>query len=132
MPFSKLYAHFVWSTHKRELLIDPLWEINLHHCIASSARSSGAKALAVGGIADHVHVLVEYPPSLALATLVANLKGSSSHFVNHEINPDYPFVWESDYFVASVSAKDVPRLMRYIGRQKEHHAGQIAVDWEMG
>ena len=123
MPRGKLYVHLVWSTRGREALIGSDWEQRLYACLGQIALENKARVLAVGGIVDHVHILVEYGFAVFLPTLIKQLKGASSHFVNHEICPGYPFAWQSDYYAASVSADDAPRVIEYIRQQKDHHSG---------
>jgi len=61
------------------------------------------------------------PTTLAVADLVKQIKGSSSHFVTHEIGVR-AFRWQGSYAGFSVSEEVTPAVRRYIGRQREHHA----------
>jgi hypothetical protein len=79
-----------------------------------------SEIIAVGGIEYHVHVLLRLPATVALATLVKQLKGSSSHLANHEILPR-GFKWQGGYGASSVSRRAVPRVRDYILRQEDHH-----------
>lgn len=74
----------------------------------------------VNGMPDHIHVLASFRPSMSPAEFVQQLKGSSSHFITHQL--DQGFEWQEDYAVLSVSEKDVPRVIEYIKNQKQHHA----------
>jgi putative transposase len=81
-----------------------------------------ALPLAIGGVADHVHLLVRFPTSVSLARLVQQLKGSSSHLVNH-LHPEVRrrFRWQGGYSAFTLARRDVPAVSRYILRQEEHH-----------
>ncbi len=80
--------------------------------------------LAINGTEDHVHVLVRFPSTLSIAQLVKEMKGASSHLVNHEIRPAASFKWQGGYGAFTVSKDEVPRLMAYIREQKRHHANR--------
>jgi len=74
---------------------------------------------------DHVHLAVSIPPSLAVATVVARLKGSSSHLINHaESKGDQTFVWQPEYGVVSFGEKQLPDVVAYIEHQPERHASR--------
>ena len=80
--------------------------------------------LAIGGIEDHVHVLVRPATSIAPADLVKRMKGASSHMVNHDIGCQTYFKWQGGYGAFSVSKRHVPMIRSYVTRQEEHHREQ--------
>jgi REP element-mobilizing transposase RayT len=77
--------------------------------------------LAVGGMDDHVHLLVRLPSTISIADAVKQLKGSSSHFANHEVEKSAAFRWQGSYGAFSVSERILPRVRRYIANQEQHH-----------
>ena len=79
---------------------------------------------AIGGIEDHVHVVLSIPPRLAVANIVGQLKGASSHHVNHAILQEQGFAWQSEYSVMSFSERFLPRVVAYVQNQKKHHAAE--------
>lgn len=91
MPFWKLYYHFIWSTKNRLPLIDSAFEPELYRVIAAKTQDLGGFVHAVGGIVDHVHLAVSIPPKIAPAKFIGDVKGNSSHYVNHVIKPDFEF-----------------------------------------
>jgi REP element-mobilizing transposase RayT len=91
MPYWRLFYHFVWGTKNGEPLIEPKWESPLHNVIAAKAADLGALVHAVGGIETHVHLVASVPPKIALSKFVGQVKGNSSHFVNHELYIETPF-----------------------------------------
>jgi REP element-mobilizing transposase RayT len=80
-----------------------------------------AEVLALGGIADHIHLLVEIPSTLSLAALVKQIKGSSSHLITQKMQPGTFFKWQGSYGAFSVSQHEVPMIIHYIDRQEQHH-----------
>ena len=120
--YTELYCHVVWATWEREPLITPDIEPRVYAAIAAKCRALGAEPLAIGGLPDHVHLLVRFPSSLALAKLVQEVKGASSHLVTHELRPGKFFKWQKGYGAFPVSREAVPRVAAYVREQKARHA----------
>ena len=82
---------------------------------------------ALGGTTDHVHLAVSVPPKVALANFIGDVKGHASYYVNHFIQPGFDFYWQSEYGILSFGEKNLPTIVRYIQRQKEHHASGVGL-----
>jgi REP element-mobilizing transposase RayT len=93
----------------------------VYDCLQAECAGLRVDLVAIGGIEDHVHVLVRTPPSVAVSYLVQQLKGVSSHMVNHEIAKDFAFKWQGAYGAFSVSKRLLPLARNYIAHQEEHH-----------
>lgn len=122
MPYWKLYYHFVWGTKKRLPLIDSVLEPELYRAIAAKVQALGGFIHALGGTVDHAHLAVSIPSKLAPAKFIGDVKGNSSHFVNHVIKPDFEFYWQDEYGVLSFGERNLASVVRYIHNQKQHHA----------
>ena len=130
-PFHQIYMHLVWAVWDRLPLLTPEIADPIHACIHAECQSLRCEILAVGGVQDHVQLLVRIQPALAVSELVKQLKGSSSHLITHRIAPDLGFKWQGGYGAFSVSIADVPRIQRYIERQEEHHrTGDLQPEYE--
>ncbi len=83
-------------------------------------RGLGAVPEVVGGVADHVHLLVSLKATHCLADFMRELKKASSVWVHEELKLN-GFAWQEGYaaFTVSASARDAVR--DYIARQEEHH-----------
>ncbi len=121
MSYWRLFYHFVWATRQREPWIDQRFERLLHRAIARKVVDLGGIAHAVGGTADHVHLVASVPPRIALSTFAGQVKGSSSHFVNHEIQPGHKFAWQEEYGVVSFGERHLDWIVRYVQDQAQHH-----------
>jgi putative transposase len=120
MPYWQLYYHFIWGTKNRLQLIDSAQD--LYRAIAAKTQVLGGFVHAVGGVEDHVHLAVSVPPKIASAKFIGDVKGSSSHYVNHVIKPDFEFYWQDEYGVLSFGERNLASVVRYIHNQKQHHA----------
>ncbi len=130
-PYTQLYLHCVWATWDRLPLITPAVEARLYPAIVAKCCEFRCEVMAVGGIEDHVHLCVRFPTTLAIATLVKEVKGASSHLVTHEITPNDFFKWQGAYGAFTVSKNGVKALVAYINDQKTHHADKsLNEDWE--
>ena len=129
--FTQLYMHLVRATWDRLPLMTSQIE-PLYSAIAQKCRGLlRCLPVAIGGTADHVHVLAQIYPTVSVSTLVREMKGSSSHLVTHRINAGEFFKWQGTYGAFTLRTQDVPILAVYIERQKEHHAsGSVQPPWE--
>ena len=117
-----LLAHIVFSTKERRSSLTAAVQPDLFAYLGGIAREHDATAVIVNGMADHVHLLVAYPPSIALADLVRVLKTNSSLWLHREHRGTHSlFAWQSGYGAFSVSHSAQVSVMEYIARQKEHH-----------
>lgn len=121
-PFTQLYLHCVWATWDRQPLITPTIEQPVYASILSKCQELNCEALAIGGMPDHVHLLIRFPTTLTVADLLQGVKGASSHLMTHRITPESFFKWQGAYGAFTVSKESVPIVKAYIERQKEHHA----------
>ena len=125
-----VYVHLIWATRLRAPLLHESVRERAWACIWSGAESAGAQVMAVGGVADHVHMLVRLPPSVALASVVKRAKGATSHLLN-QIDADHSFAWQEGYAAFSVDLAGVVPVSAYIAGQAAHHAANTArSDWE--
>ena len=122
MPYWKLYYHFVWGTKNRLSLIDSDLEAVLYRVIVAKAQDLNGFIHGIGGIEDHVHLAVSVPPKIAPTKFIGDVKGNSSHYINHVIKPDFEFYWQNEYGVLSFGERNLASVVRYIHNQKQHHA----------
>jgi REP element-mobilizing transposase RayT len=121
-PFTQLYVHFVWATWDRLPLVTAQAEARIYNCITAKCRELTCNPIAIGGIEDHVHLLVRMVPSIAPAFLVGEVKGASSHLMTHVVAPDTFFKWQGAYGAFTIRKDNVPIVSAYIANQKTHHA----------
>jgi putative transposase len=117
---SALY-HCVFSTKERRSTIDEELQERLWPYMGGIARENKMAALAIGGVEDHVHLLLSIPSTLSIAHAVQLIKGGSSKWV-HDTFPDKKgFEWQQGYGAFTVGISQVPVTKRYIANQCEHH-----------
>jgi putative transposase len=119
---SELYVHLVWATWDRTPWLVAEVRPAVYRCISEQARKLEAEALAIGGIADHVHALVRYPARISVAELAMHLKGAPSRFATADLHVADPFRRQGSYGAFSVSRRGIPKVRAYIADQERHHA----------
>jgi REP-associated tyrosine transposase len=119
--FVSCLLHCVFATKDRRSWLTPEVRQRLWPYIAGIARENRMKTIAIGGVADHVHVLLSIPSTLTIAKAMQLLKGNSSKWI-HETFPSLnAFGWQDGYGAFSVSVSGVEETVRYIQKQEIHH-----------
>jgi REP element-mobilizing transposase RayT len=102
-------------------LIDAELQARLWPFVGGIARENGMKALAVGGVEDHAHVLLSLPATMPVAKAIQLIKGGSSKWVHETFPERRAFAWQEGYGAFSVSVSRVEETVAYIRRQAKHH-----------
>jgi putative transposase len=119
--FSSSLHHCVFATKDREPVLIPRLRERLWPYLGGIARQNGMKTLAIGGVADHVHVLLSLPPTISVAKAMQLLKGNSSKWI-HETFPELrSFAWQEGYGAFSIGVSGIEETCAYIRNQEEHH-----------
>jgi len=119
--FSRLLYHVVFSTKSRARLIDPTLRAQLYPYMEGIIRHQGGWLLSLGGMPDHVHILLRLKPDHAIAGMVKHVKGGSSKWVHDQKGLCPEFAWQTGYAAFSVSESKEGTVRSYIGRQEAHH-----------
>src|SRR5215469_11287554 len=95
--YSSLHYHLVFSTKERRPLIRAGWRSGLHQYLGGIVRNLDAIAQGVGGVQDHVHLLMGLKTTHTPADLVRELKKASSNWVAARYDP--AFRWQEGYAI---------------------------------
>ena len=121
MSYVSSYFHCVFSTKERHKLITPELRDRLWPFLGGIARQNKMKAIEIGGVEDHVHILLSLPSMMAISKALQLLKGGSSKWI-HETFPDQRlFAWQEEYGAFSVSVSQLDKTIEYIKGQPDHH-----------
>jgi REP element-mobilizing transposase RayT len=119
--FTNLLTHVIFSTKDRVPHIDAELKPDLFAYMGGIVREIDGKALGINGTADHVHLLIKLPPTIAISDAMRVLKTNSSRWVHEQWDSRSAFGWQTGYGAFSVSQSNVPAVLRYIANQEEHH-----------
>jgi putative transposase len=130
--FTQLYIHYVWATWDRLPLITPDIQRLVYAAIIKECEKLKCTVIAIGGVDDHVHLLTGFPTTITVAELIKQVKGSSSHFITHEIKPKDGFKWQGSYGAFTVSHDGIDAVANYIRNQEIHHQQKSFITtWEL-
>ena len=121
----------MWGTKNRESYLVPEFEREIYRSIEGVARELGCIVRAIGGMPNHVHLLLWLPTRLSVMELMKRVKGSSSAYINTLRNREPYFRWQEGYAVYGVSLEGLEAVTEYITNQKQRHAsGSLISEWE--
>jgi putative transposase len=118
--FLALHYHVIFSTKNRAPLIDNEWQTRLHEYLGGTVNGLGGFSQGVGGVADHVHMLVGLRATHRIADFMRDLKRASSLWIREEIGHS-KFAWQVGYGAFSVSPNARAQVQKYIANQLRHH-----------
>jgi len=120
---SSVFLHIVFSTKERfPFLSDAEVRGQVHAFLGGIAKKLNCPPILVGGVADHVHILIHLGRSVSQADLVKELKRGSNLWIHERFPQIAKFAWQAGYGAFSVSASNVEAVRTYIENQPEHHA----------
>jgi putative transposase len=127
---TSLLVHCVFSTKNRSLSIPAELKSRLWAYVGGIARTNDMTALAVGGMSDHIHILLSLVPVMPVAKAIQLIKAGSSKWMREQSAAR--FEWQVGYGAFTVGVSQVPATVRYILNQEKHHAKKnFAQEWKM-
>ncbi len=119
---SATYIHVVFSTKNRlPFLTNPDLRNQVHAFLGGVSKNLGCPVLTIGGVADHVHLLVQQSRTITQADFVREIKIRSHRKVETHGGIQTKFEWQAGYSCFSVSASLLGKAEAYIRGQEEHH-----------
>jgi putative transposase len=119
---STLVVHAVWATAGRAGVLPVSVDAWLARQLGRQASELGAVLLAVGNTDDHVHVVLQHSPRVAVAELIGRLKGASSRAAHASGVLSGTLGWQVGYWAESVGTDLLAPLLAYVTHQRSHHA----------
>ncbi|RYD18981.1 MAG: IS200/IS605 family transposase [Verrucomicrobiaceae bacterium] len=116
-----LHYHIVFGTKDRMPLIDASWRPRFHEYLGGVIRRLDGIPESIGGIADHVHLLVGLKSTHCLADFVRDLKKAGTTWIRETTPNGSKFTWQNGYAAFTVSATSRSAVREYITNQEEHH-----------
>ena len=110
--------HVVFSTKERRKMIPAEMKERLWAYTAGICKRQKVFVHAVGGVEDHIHLLLQFPATIAISEAVKKIKANSSGWTSDEIGK---FAWQEGYGAFSVSRSNIAAVIRYIQNQEKHH-----------
>ncbi|NUQ65285.1 MAG: IS200/IS605 family transposase [Pirellulales bacterium] len=119
--FVSLHCHIIFSTKYRKPFLTAPVTPRLYEYIGGIVRNQIGCLIAAGGVADHIHLLVSFNKTMAVADAVRHIKSNSSGWIHDEFPKLDKFSWQKGYGAFAVSYSNLSRVRQYIAGQQEHH-----------
>jgi REP element-mobilizing transposase RayT len=119
--FHQMYYHFVWSTKVREPQIKETSFAYVAELVSEDANRRGANVLACGVMHDHIHLLVNMPPTVFVPTFIGQVKGAVAHDLNKAAG-ERVVQWQEGYGVVTLREADIDKATHYVNNQPAIHA----------
>lgn len=119
--YSQIYIQIVFAVQGRGSLIGREWKDELYKFITGIVKNNNQKLLAINGVSNHIHILLNIKPNIALSDLVRDIKANSSRFVNEKRFVRGKFSWQEGFGAFSYSISQLDDVIQYIQNQEEHH-----------
>jgi putative transposase len=118
---SHIYIQILFAVKGKAYLIDASWEEKLYKFISGIIANKNQKLLAINGMPDHLHFLMEIKPSCSIPDLVREIKKCSHTYVTEQQLTKFPFQWQEGFAAFSYSHSAVDAVIKHINSQKQHH-----------
>ena len=118
---ARLHVHLVFSTKNRERIITDSVRPMLHAYMATVLQNLDSPADLINSVDDHVHILFDLARTVAISTVVEDVKKSSSKWIKTQGSEFATFAWQAGYGAFSVSESNAQTVRDYIAKQQEHH-----------
>lgn len=118
---SNILVHIVFSTKNRESFIKESISSELYAYITKICQSYDSPIKQIGGMPDHVHLLLSLSRKISLADLVKKIKSNSSRWIKSKGIGYKLFAWQNGYGAFSIGQSGFKSCAKYIANQKNHH-----------
>ncbi len=110
--------HIVFSTKERRRIIPPDMKDRLWSYAAGICKRQNVFVHAIGGMEDHIHLLLQFPGDILIPKTIMTVKANSSRWMSAQTGK---FAWQEGYGAFSVSKSNIAAVVRYIQDQEKHH-----------
>lgn len=113
--------HIVINTKNRQMTITPEHCEDIYRFITSIIKRNSCVLYRIGGIENHIHMLIDLSPTVTLSHLMWDIKRSSSDWAKQSgLFPEF-VGWGKEYAAFSISVSHKDAVVAYIKGQREHH-----------
>jgi len=126
--YTQIYIHLLFAVQDTMSLIKADWQERLYKYMIAIIQNHRHKVIAIGGMPDHIHILIRFIPSQALSALVQEVKRDSSAWLNKERLSVGRFSWQEGYGAFSYSRSQISAVINYIAKQEDHHLKKTFIE----
>lgn len=119
--YTQIHIQVIFAVQNRQGLIQNHWKNDLYKYITTIIQNHEHKVLQINGMPDHIHILIGMRPTQSLSDLMKQIKQDSSKWINKTGIINGKFSWQAGYGAFSYSKDQLPRVIKYIQNQENHH-----------
>jgi putative transposase len=120
--FSEILPHVNWHCKGDYPHLVGDMESKTHRHIENYCmKTKGVSFLGIGGTETHVHLVIQIEPNICASEWIGKAKGACSHDMNADAKRQV-LQWQRGFGAVSFARRDLPAILRYVAKQKEHHA----------
>ena len=120
--YNQIYIHLVFAVKYRDAVISQSWRQELYKYITGLIGNRGHKVYAIGGMSDHIHILISLSPKQSISELVLEIKRASTSWIKEKGYVKCQFAWQEGFGAFSYGMSQIDNVVRYIQNQEIHHA----------
>lgn len=119
--YTQIHIQTVFAVQNRQSLIRDEWKDELFKYITAIIQNNDHKLLQINGMPDHIHCLFGLRPVQVISNLMKQVKQDSSKWINQNNLMKEKFSWQEGFGAFSYSKSQLPRVIKYIQNQQQHH-----------
>lgn len=120
--YNQIFIHLVFAVKYRDAIISQSWRQELYNYMTGLIGTRGHKVYAIGGMSDHIHILMSMSPKQSISELVLEVKRASTLWIKEKGYVRCQFAWQEGYGAFSYGKSQIDNVVRYIQNQETHHA----------
>lgn len=119
--YSQIFIQLIFAVKGRQSLVTEKIKEPLYKYISGIIENQKQKLYIIGGMPDHVHILVSMSPSVSISSLVREIKEHSTKYINSQNIIVGKFQWQEGFGAFSYSKSQLQNVVDYIKNQEAHH-----------
>ena len=128
MSKTRLLCHIVFATRKRQPTITEKYKRDLYAYIYGILNNRKCFVHRINGCPDHIHLLIDLHPAVALSDIVKEVKLASSSWLRQSDHFPAFVGWGEGYYAFSVGSEELESVRHYIINQEAHHKTEGLVE----
>ncbi len=119
--YTQVIYQIVFGTKHRHKTLEKPHRDQLFKYITGLLQKKQCHLYQIGGVEDHIHILTDLHPTIALSSLVKDIKMATTDYIKREkVFPQFNG-WQNGYGAFTYSIREKDRLIEYVKRQEQHH-----------
>ena len=119
--YQQIYYHIIFRTKRSEKVLPLEYSKNLFAYIFGIIKNKKCHLYRINGMEDHIHILTDLNPTLALSNFMRDLKTSSSIWLKQQEEFKHFKGWADGYAALTKSFQEKEQIINYIKNQQIHH-----------